>query len=158
MNNIKQELEKIEIPKELNNRVASGVKQAKMEERRKKRYPKWMLGSVASAMIIGVGFTVGGSYIADAAESLINQLFGSKEELIQSLPDEPKESFNSFEQHLAFAEKHFSEEEFADYSQLIKEQIEIVSNMQIENRDQPNSEEEQRLKNLLLLYKIMKRS
>ncbi|KAA9022885.1 hypothetical protein [Niallia endozanthoxylica] len=154
MNNIKQELEKIEIPKELNYRVALGIKQANMEEKRKKRYSKkWILGSVASMMIIGTGFAFAGSHIVDATSSLINQLFGSKEELIQSLPDEPKESLNSFEQHLAFAEQYLSEEEFATYSQLIKEQIKIVSNIQTENR-KPNIEEEQRLEELSAAIEI----
>jgi hypothetical protein len=147
MNNIKLELEKIEIPKELNNRVALGVKQAKMETKRKKRYPKWMLASAASIIIIATGFTFGGSFIADAAESLISQLFGSKENLMRAYPDESQEEFNYFEQHLAIAKENLTEEEFNNYVQIINEETEIWSEVRKENRE-PNSEEAKRLNQL----------
>lgn len=145
MNNIKRELEKIEIPTELNNRAALGVKQAKMEKKRKKRYPKWMLASVASVMIISAGYTFGGSYIVDAAETLINQLFGSRENLMQAYPDESQGEFDYFERHLEIAKENLTEEEFTNYSQLFKEQTEIFSRVQKDNREYPNDEEEKRL-------------
>lgn len=144
MNKIKRELEKIEIPEELNNRVASGIKQAKMEKKRKKRYPMWVLGAVASVMIMSVGFTFGGSYIADAAETLISQLFGSKENLMQAYPDESQEEISYFERHMEIAKENLTEEEFNNYSQLIKEQTEIWSKIREENRE-PDGKEAARL-------------
>ncbi|WP_214483174.1 DUF4367 domain-containing protein [Bacillus sp. SM2101] len=141
MNNIKQELEKIKIPKELNNRVALGVKQAKIEQ--KKRYPNWMIGSVASLIIIGAGITFGGTYIADAAESFINQLFGSKENLMETYPDEDIEKLDYVEYSLSIAEEHLTEEEFNSYTQLLKELVEIKSKVEKENRS-PNEEEAKR--------------
>jgi succinate dehydrogenase flavin-adding protein (antitoxin of CptAB toxin-antitoxin module) len=119
--------------------------QSIMEERRKKNYPKWMLASVASAMIIFVGLTFGGSYIADAAETLINQLFGSRENLMQAYPNESKEEVDILEQTLAIAKENLTEEEFNHYSQLLQEQTEIFSKVEKENREYPNDEEEKRL-------------
>ncbi|NYE09622.1 hypothetical protein F4694_006525 [Bacillus niacini] len=118
--------------------------QAIMEKRRKKRYPKWMLASVASVMIIGAGFTFGGSYIADAAETLINQLFGSKENLMQAYPDESEEEISYFELHMEIAEENLAKDEFNKYSQLYKEQFELNSMLQKENRE-PDEEEAARL-------------
>lgn len=100
--------------------------------------------AVASVMIIGTAFTFG-TYIADAAETLINQLFGSRENLTQAYPDVNKEEFDIFEQGLAIAQENLTEEEFNHYSQLLKEQTEIFSRVQKENREYPNDEEEKRL-------------
>lgn len=116
-----------------------------MEVKRKKTYPNWMLASAATIIIIGTSFTFAGSYIADAAETLINQLFGSKENLMQAYPDESNEEVDFFEQTLAFAKEHLTEEEFNHYSQLLKEQTEIFSLVQKENREYPTDEEEKRL-------------
>ena len=118
--------------------------QANMEEKRKIRYPKWILASVASVLIIGASFTFGGSNIVDAAQSLINQLFGSKEELMQAYPDESEKEISYFERHMKIAKENLTEEEFNAYSQLIKEQFEIENTLQKENR-KPNSKEEKRL-------------
>ncbi|MGM7681327.1 hypothetical protein ACSVDA_04150 [Cytobacillus sp. Hm23] len=150
MNNIKQELEKIEIPKELNNRVALGVKQAKIEGKKKRRYPKWILGSVASIMVIGAGFTFGGSYIADATDTLIGQIFGSKEELKELLEPFSNEGENlpEIERHLELVKEQLTEAEFTDYKKLIKEKAEILNKMGLENRQTPNIEEEKRLEEL----------
>lgn len=145
MNNIKQELEKIEIPQELNHRVNLGVKQAKIEKKRKKRSPKWTLALIASfIIIIGTGFAYGGPNIADAAQSLIMKLFGSNENIMQAYPDENQEEISYFERHLKIAKNNLSEQEFNDYSQLIKEQTKIWSQVRRENRE-PNSEEAKRL-------------
>lgn len=116
-----------------------------MEVKRKKRYPNWMLASAALVMIIGTAFTFGGPYIAGAAETLINQLFGSKENLMQAYPDESDEEVDFFEQTLAYAKENLPEEEFNHYSQLLKEQTEIFSLVQEENREYPTDEEEKRL-------------
>jgi hypothetical protein len=116
----------------------------KIKEKRRKRYPKYIIASVASIMIIGTAFTFGGTYIADAAETLINQLFGSREKLVQVYPDESKEEVDFFEQTLAIAKENLTEEEFNHYSQLFKEQLEIKSKLQKENRE-PTSAEAKRL-------------
>ncbi|MCM3121526.1 MULTISPECIES: DUF4367 domain-containing protein [unclassified Mesobacillus] len=116
-----------------------------MEVKRKKRFPNWILASAASVMIIGTVFTFGGTYIADAAETLINQLFGSRENLMQAYPDENKEEFDFFEQSLTIAKENLTKEEFNHYSQLFKEQTEIFSKVEKENREYPSDEEEKRL-------------
>jgi hypothetical protein len=118
--------------------------QTNMGKMRKKRYPKWMIASAASVMIIGTAFTFGGSHLADAAETLINQLFGTKENLMQAYPNETPEEISYFERHLEIAEENLTEEEFANYTQLIKEQTEIWSKIREEKRE-PDSEEAARL-------------
>ncbi len=132
---IKREIEKIELPDELHARTKLGIKQVKKEEN--KRYPKWIIGTVASLLIIGISFSTGGSYIADAAETLIGKIFGGEEQAqiqedIQKFsPDreggaeEAKMLFLQMEQHLKLAKEHLSAEDFEDYSQLIKESAEI---------------------------------
>lgn len=119
--------------------------QTNIEKKRKERYPKWIIASATSVMIIGTAFSFGGTYIADAAETLINQLFGSKENLTQAYPDGSKEEVDIFEQGLAAAKENLTEEEFNHYSQLLKEQTEIFRRVQKENREYPNDEEEKRL-------------
>jgi len=116
-----------------------------LDEKKKKKYPKWIISSAASIMIIGTAFTFGGTYIADAAETLINQLFGSRENLMQAYPDESKEELDFFEQSLAIAKESLTKEEFNHYSQLLKEQTEIFSKVEKENRDYPSDEEERKL-------------
>ncbi|QST00859.1 hypothetical protein IMZ31_04610 [Pontibacillus sp. ALD_SL1] len=144
MNDIKEEFEKIEIPDELNSRVASGVQQAKREKKGKKKYPNWVVGAVASVIIVGIGSSMGGSYIVDAAESLLNQLFGSKEKVMEAFPEESPEEISFMEQHLEFAEENLTEEEFTNLSDLYKEQAEIWRGVRAENRS-PNEEEAARL-------------
>jgi hypothetical protein len=139
VNNIKQALEDIDIPKELNSRVALGVRQAKMEKQ-KSRIPKWMLASVAAVMIVGTGLTFGGSHLADAAESIFSQLFGSKENLMKTYPDDEPEKFDLIEQSLAVAQETLTEKEYSEYTKLIKELVDLKSKLQKENRE-PNGEE-----------------
>lgn len=136
-NNIKREMEKIEIPEELHARAELGIRQVKQEERRWKRRPKWMIGIAAALLIIVASFSNGGSYITDATETLIGKIFGIEEqaqiqeEIQNSVPDqeagaeEAKAAFQQIEQHLQLAEDHLSPEEFADYSQLIKEDMKL---------------------------------
>ncbi|MFS0824722.1 DUF4367 domain-containing protein [Bacillus sp. 1P02SD] len=119
--------------------------QTEIEKKRKERYQKWIIASVASVMIIGATFTFGGTYIADAAETLINQLFGSREKLMQAYPDESKAEVDYFEETLAIAKENLTEEEFNHFSQLLNEQTEIFSTVEKENREYPNEEEEKRL-------------
>lgn len=139
MNNIKQALEKIEIPKELNIRVALGVKQAKMEKR-KRQNPKWILASVAAVMIIGTGLSFGGSHLANAAESIISQLFGSKENLMKTYPDDEPEKFDLIDQSLVVAQETLTEEEFNEYTKLMKELVALKSKLQKENREPSEKE------------------
>ncbi|WP_019414822.1 hypothetical protein [Paenisporosarcina sp. TG20] len=149
-NKITEEMEELKIPRgKLQKRLELGVLQAENEmvQRKKNRFqaPRWLINSVASAIILGTTWTVGGSYIADAADSLINQIFGSKEQVMQDFPGESEESLAGLEQELAFTEQHLTEEEFADLTQLAREQIEVVHQMNLENRSSPNEEEEKRL-------------
>jgi hypothetical protein len=142
VNNIKQSLEKIEVPNDLNSRVALGVKQAKME-RPKRRHLKWMLDSVAAVMIIGTGLTFGSSHLADAAETILSQLFGSKENLLKTYPDDEPEKLDMIEQSLVFAQETLTEEEFSEYTKLMKELVGLKSKLQEENRE-PTGKEENR--------------
>ncbi|WP_273851530.1 DUF4367 domain-containing protein [Guptibacillus spartinae] len=150
MNNIKEEFKKIEIPNEINNRVSLGVHQAKSEKMKKKRTPKWLLGAVASVMILGTGFTFGGSYIAGAAETLFNQLFDSRQNFEEAHLEKDPEFYHLFDQSLALAEEVLTEEEFAAYIQLLKEQFEIQSEIRKENRE-PTGEEAARLHRIMEL-------
>ncbi|MFP7298739.1 hypothetical protein [Neobacillus niacini] len=139
MNNIKQAMEKIEIPKELDSRVAIGVKEAKVEKR-KRRDPKWVVAAVGAIMIMGTGLTIGGPHLAGAAESIISQLFGSKENLIKTYPDDEPEKFDLIEQSLVAAQEILSEEEYNEYTKLIKELVELKSKLQRENREPSGKE------------------
>jgi len=120
-------------------------KQVQLEDKRKKKYPIWMMAVAASVMIIGTAINFGGTYIADAAETLINELFGSKETFEKAYPNESSEEIDFFEQTLAIAKENLTEEEFNQYSQLLKEQTEIFTRVEKENREYPNTEEEKKL-------------
>ncbi|MEK4669343.1 hypothetical protein [Niallia sp. FSL R7-0271] len=120
-------------------------KQKKLEVKRKKKYPMWMMAVAASIIIIGTAINFGGTYIADAAETLINQLFGSKEQFEEAYPNESSEEIDIFEQTLAIAKENLTEEEFNQYTQLLKEQTEIFTKVEKEDREYPNEEEEKKL-------------
>ncbi|WP_077301493.1 hypothetical protein [Virgibacillus pantothenticus] len=141
-NDIKRELEEIEIPKELHARAKLGIRQVK--HKRRKRYPKWLIGVAASLMILGATFTIGNSYIADADGTLIGKIFGSGEQLQKNHPN-VKEYVPRMERHLELAKKVLSKEEFEDYSQLTKEDVEIDTEIVAENRRFPNKEEMKKL-------------
>lgn len=120
-------------------------KQVPLEDKKKKKYSMWMMAAAASVMIFGTVINFSGTYIADAAETLINELFGSKGTLEKAYPNESSEEIDFFEQTLAIAKGNLTEEEFNQYSQLLKEQTEIFSRVERENREYPNSEEEKKL-------------
>lgn len=134
---VKREMEKIKIPDELHTRTKMGIRQVKREEKRWKKYPKWMIGTVASLMIIVVSFSIGSSYIADAAGTLLGKILGTEEQeqfqrdTQKYAPDseggaiEVKAAFQQMEQHLNLAKEHLSLAEFENYSQLIKESLKI---------------------------------
>jgi len=136
-NKIKRIVEKIEIPDELHARTKLGIKQVKQEKKRGMKYPKWMIGAVASLLIIGIAFSAGGSYITDATETLIGKVFGVEEQAqfkedtqkFSSDPEggaqEAEGGLQQMEQHLKLAEEHLSPEDYADYSMLIKEIMKI---------------------------------
>ncbi|MCJ8007086.1 hypothetical protein ACFFF5_06230 [Lederbergia wuyishanensis] len=121
------------------------VKQHVLKKRKKS--PVWRNIAVASVILIGTGFTFGSSYIVDAAQSLISQLFGSKENLMQTYPDEDPEKFDVMEQSLVVAEENLTEEEFSNYTLLLKELVEIKSKVEEESRE-PTSKEAKRLHQL----------
>lgn len=126
-NEIKREMDKIELPDELHTRSKLGIKQVKQEEKRGKRYPKWIMGTVASLLIIGPAYSIGESQITNAAETLIGKIFGTEEQgqMLEILPEEAGVSFPQMEQHLKLAKEHLSLEGFEDYSLLMKESMEI---------------------------------
>lgn len=115
-----------------------------IKQKRNKTYPRWIISSVASLMIIGTAFTFGGTYIADATDTLIGQIFGSKEELLETFPDE-SENLPEIERHFELIKEHLTEAEFTDYKRLVKEKTEILNKMALENRLNPTAEEENRL-------------
>ncbi|HBI05062.1 MAG TPA: hypothetical protein DDY49_13660 [Paenibacillaceae bacterium] len=142
--NMKKEFQDIEIPEELHTRVELAVNQYTKNGKKKSRYPKWIIAAVASIAIIGITWTFGGSYISSATENLMTQVFGSKEKFLETYPNE-KENVSEVEQHLAVVKKHLSAEEFADYSQLVREHTEIKNKMTLENRKVPTPAEQKRL-------------
>jgi hypothetical protein len=144
-NSLREEMHKIEIPKELHSRVVLGVNQSK---RGKKNDYNWIVGLVASTLIIVSTYTWGGSYIANATNSLINEIFGSKEKLIESYPSEKGDGINKLENHLSLIEKSLTKEELADYSRLAKENVAIWHKIKSEKRDFANPEEEKRLEEI----------
>ncbi|PAF33968.1 hypothetical protein CHH69_18385, partial [Terribacillus saccharophilus] len=120
--------------------------QAKMEKKKKKE-PKWVLVVAASILIAGAGLSFKSSQVADAAETLISQLFVSRESLLQTYPDDNPEKLDLTEQSLSIAQETLSKKEFADYTDLMKELVEIKSELEKENRD-PSQEETNRLKQI----------
>jgi hypothetical protein len=148
MNNLRKELEKIEIPQELNNRVTLGITLAKSEGKKKKK-PIWIILAAASILIAGAGLSFNGSQVTNAAETLLSQLFGSRENLSQTYPDEDPVKFDLMEQSLSIAQENLTEKEFADYTQLMKDLVEIKQVLEKEKRD-PSGEESLKLKQIKL--------
>lgn len=159
-NKIKSEIEKIEIPDELHAKTKLGIRQVKREEKSWKRYPKWVVGTVASLLVIGTAYSISGSHITDAAETLIGKIFSTEEQaqiqddIQKSAPDpeggagEADAAMEQMNQHLELAKEHLSAEDFEGYSQLIKESME----MSVESLN-PNADEEKIEKRMLELRK-----
>ncbi|HYK74443.1 MAG TPA: hypothetical protein VEV44_15210 [Pseudoneobacillus sp.] len=130
--NLKDEMIKIEIPKNLHARVELGVSKAMLEKKKKSPLMKrGIISAGAAVVIIGTSLAFGGSQIAGAMESLIHQIFGSKEELKQSYPIASDEDLVRLEKHLELASNHFTKEEFIQYSLLQKEAAELVKKMTV---------------------------
>lgn len=144
-NKVKEEINHIKVPKDkLHQRIELGVNQADLSERNKKRKaPKWVIGLVASLMIAGTGWSLGSSYVVDAAESLFIQVFGSEETVEKAYPEEEatSEAMTQVEGDLQILKQNLSEEEFAEFSRLLEEQIEIQKTMQDETKTTFTEEE-----------------
>lgn len=114
---------------------------------KKKRIPKWIITTAASVMIIATAIAFSGTYITNAADTLFDKVFGSKEDFSQAYPDETKEEIDFLEQKLLpVAKEVLSEEEFNAYIKLFNEMTEINSTIQKENREaNATKEEEKRL-------------
>ncbi|MGP7817008.1 sigma-70 family RNA polymerase sigma factor [Niallia sp. 01092] len=121
-----------------------------LTKEKKKHFPKWIIGTAASILIIILPLTLGNYYFAEAADTLINKIFGSKEEL----PDGGDHFVPYLETHLELAKKVLTKEEFSEYIQLEKEGLKIIKKMQDENRHSLTSEEKK--KNDTILQKIEK--
>lgn len=127
-NEIKREIEKIAIPKELHERAEIGIKQVKKERKKRKKYPKWLIGTAASFFILFATYSFDGPYLADATGTLIGKFFGSevREKVVETYPEEESDIYlPQIEQHLELAKEHLSPEEFEAYGQLVKEMAEI---------------------------------
>lgn len=145
-NKLKDELNRIDIPKELHDRVVLGVKQAKKEDKESKKRSKWMIGIVASIMILLATSIFSGTYLVEATNTFIQQVLGSKMKILEIFSDDDN-SFSYVERHLELAEEQLSSEEFLAYSQLVNEHIEILYQATLEDRDL-HEEEQKRLEAL----------
>lgn len=136
-NEIKREMEKIEVPEDLHERSKLGIMQVKQARKKYKRTSGWFIGVAASILFIGATFLIGGSHLTDAAETLLVKVFSLEEqeqiqkEIEHSAPDpkggavEAKAYLLQKEQELQFAQEHLTPEEFEEYSQIMKELMEI---------------------------------
>jgi hypothetical protein len=134
-NQIRTELEKIEIPQELRKRTVLGVEQAKREMNHspKKKY-QGAIVAVAAAVIIltGSSLALGGpTNLVNAGQTLISQIFGSEENVKKVDPVATAVDLQKFEQHLALAERALSEAEFSNYNELLQELGQLVKKMNV---------------------------
>ncbi|WP_368653687.1 hypothetical protein AB4Y30_01065 [Ornithinibacillus sp. 4-3] len=151
-NEIKREMKKIDIPKNLHEQTILGVKQAKQEHKKGKRLSKWILSAAAFLIIVGGMFTVAGSPLTEAMETLLGKFIGKEimDEALEIHPEEFEMAFPQMEQHLKLAEEHLSPEDFEKYGQLIKEHMEILLNWDKPdaNRQELEKREEELIKEL----------
>lgn len=81
MSNIKQELNKITIPKELHDRAKVGIKQAKAEKRKKRSAtlsPSFRKKALTAAICFVVATTVSFTPVASALQKVYDQIFSSQ--------------------------------------------------------------------------------
>lgn len=151
-NKVKEEVDHIKVPKEkLHQRIELGVNQANLSGRSKKRKaPKWIVGLVASVMIAVAGWSLGGSYVVDAAESLFTQVFGSGETVKEAYPEEEvtDKAMTEVEGDLQILKQNLSEEDFKEFSLLLEEQIEIQKTMQDETKTTFTDEELEKIEEI----------
>lgn len=137
---------------ELKKKIFTDIGNLRIDKRKitlndKKRYPKLVISLAASLFIIGTTMALGKSYIVDATETLIAQIFGSKEELLETFPNE-SHRLSEIEKHFELVKQQLTEDEFANYKQLMKKQTEILDKMALEKREYPNAEEEKRIEEI----------
>ncbi|RAZ81368.1 hypothetical protein [Planococcus halotolerans] len=151
-NKVKEEVDHIKVPKEkLHQRIELGVDQAELKDKNKKRKaPKWIIGLVASAMIAAAVWSLGGSSLADAAESLFTQVFVTEETLKEAYPEEEvtSEGMTAIEGQLQILEQNLSEEDFAEFSRLLEEQTEILKGMEDETKINFTDEESEKVEEI----------
>ncbi|RLQ94286.1 hypothetical protein [Falsibacillus albus] len=133
---VREEMEKIEIPKDLHMRSVLGVKKAKNElgnSRNQTKSPsksKGLLLTAAAAIVItATAWSYGSTYIVDAGETLISKVFGSEENLKQAVPQMTKKGMKDLENHFELAQKTLSPEEFQTYSRLENEMLPFENKM-----------------------------
>jgi hypothetical protein len=124
-NHIKSEIEKIEIPINLHERSMLGVTMAKREMDQvrfsKKKFKKVTMVA-AAVMIIGASLTFGGgTYLVNAGQTLISQIFGTKEEIKKLDPIATEVDLQRAESKLVQAKEILSAEDFEKYSVLLNE-------------------------------------
>lgn len=157
-NKFKDEMQNVKIPRDkIQQRITLGVDQAEetMKHKKNKKKPKWMMNIAASVILIGSTFALGGSYITEAAGTIIGQMFGSEKEFTENFPEE-SDNLSGIERYFELIEEQLTAEEFADFKMLMKEKAEILSKMDSENRTIPTAEEEAKLGGIrenLLPYK-----
>lgn len=151
-NKVKEEVDHIKVPKDkLRQRIALGVDQAEVrEENKKRKAPKWIIGLVASVMIAVAGWSLGGSYIVDAAESLFSQVFGSEETVKEAYPEEEvtDKTMTEVEGDLQILKQNLSEEDFKEFSLLLEEQTEILKGMEDETKTTFTDEESEKIEEI----------
>ncbi|MGN7381935.1 hypothetical protein [Paenibacillus sp. SAFN-117] len=159
-NQIKQLLDQIELPDELHERSILGVMKAKEEieiENAKpiKRMKKSFIAAAACLILGGtLLMTEGGSRIVTAAqnavETLISQIFGSKEKLKIVDPQLTEVDIQNIEEDLQTAKLALSDSEFAQYKELLAklehyaEQMAVAADGAKERNPEVLSEEEQK--------------
>ncbi|MHC0036386.1 hypothetical protein [Pseudoneobacillus sp. C159] len=134
-NQIRNEMEKIEIPQELRERAILGVNQAKQEMNHvPKKKNKVPLIAVAAAIILLTGSAIaqgGTTNLVNAGQTLISQIFSSEENVKKVDPVATSVELLKFEQHLALAEQVLTEAEFSHYRKLWQELSPLVEKMNV---------------------------
>jgi hypothetical protein len=134
-NQIRNEMEKIEIPEELQERTIIGVSQAKreMSNSPRKKYKSTIVAAAAAVIILsGSLLALGGtSNLVEAGQTLISQIFGSEENVKRVDPVAAAVDLQGFEKHLALAEQVLTEDEFSNYRNLLQELGQLVTKMNV---------------------------
>lgn len=121
-------------------------------EKQKKRMQKSLAAAIAAIIILGgtLTLTAGGSRIVNAAQTLISQIFGSKEQLRIFEPQITEAEIQHIEEDLQTAKQALSDSEFAQYKErFVKlkhyaEKMTALSDGTNERNTEVLSEEEQR--------------
>lgn len=101
-------------------------------------------------MIAAAVWSLGGSSLADAAESLFTQVFVTEETLKEAYPEEEvtSEGMTAIEGQLQILEQNLSEEDFAEFSRLLEEQTEILKGMEDETKINFTDEESEKVEEI----------